>query len=349
MSQGRSNTCGIRKQGGGGAIPLDRDGDLDMSNDNHASHHARSKGHARIRGWKQSKAGIDINKEQTAVFLSKQHRQRTKLTRRPDDLSSPMGTDPSLVARSPFNKDQMTAFLSKRYHQPTKLLDLSNLGTDPDLMAMGLFNNPSTEPNFFSVLMRVWDTSFESLEKSRAAVNSVTLANNWLADISPITTLSRTFPNLRHLDLSNNNFKDAQALTGWRWKFRQLELLDLSGTPFSSDHRFKDTMLKWYPKLKILNNIEVRTADELAAQSNKRAFQHARTKGQDRSRGWRQSKAGSDHIKDLMTAFLSKRYHQPTKLLDLSSLGTDPDFVAMGPFYNTLVIKTPSAKRTLSS
>jgi Leucine-rich repeat (LRR) protein len=114
--------------------------------------------------------------------------------------------------------------------------------------------------------MRVWDMNFDSLEKSRAAVDSVTLANNGLADISPVTTLSQTFPNLKNLDLSNNNFKDTQALAGWRWSFLQLEFLDLSGTPFSMDLSFRDTMLEWYPKLETLNNIQVRTPGELNAQ-----------------------------------------------------------------------------------
>jgi nuclear RNA export factor len=33
-----------------------------------------------------------------------------------------------------------------------------------------------------------------------------------------------------------------------------------------------------------------------------------------------------------MTAFLSKRYYQQTKLLDLSNLANDPDLVEMGMF-----------------
>lgn len=163
-------------------------------------------------------------------------------------------------------KAKMTAFLSKRYYQQTKLLDLSNLGNDPDLLAMGMFNSTSTESKFFPALMKVWEMNFDSPEKGRAAVESVSLANNQLPNITAVTTLSQTFPDLKNLDLSNNNFRDANALIGWRWKFRQLEFLDLSGTPFSADPSFKDTMLKWYPRLRILNNTEVRTAEELAAQ-----------------------------------------------------------------------------------
>jgi nuclear RNA export factor len=163
-------------------------------------------------------------------------------------------------------KSKMTAILSKRYYQAQKLLDLSKLGSDPDLLAMGIFNTTSTESKFFPALMKVWEMNFDNATARREAVESVSLADNQLANITVVTTLAQTLPDLKNLDLSNNNFKDSQSLIGWRWKFRNLEFLDLSGTPFSADPSFKDTMLKWYPKLRFLNNTEVRTAEEVAAQ-----------------------------------------------------------------------------------
>ena len=163
-------------------------------------------------------------------------------------------------------KAKMTTILGKRYTQETKLLDLSKLGSDPDLLSMGIFGSTSTESKFFPALMKVWELNFDNATARREAVESVSLAHNQLANISAVTTLAQTIPDLKNLDLSNNEFKDAQSLIGWRWKFRNLEFLDLSNTPFSADPTFKDTMLKWYPKLRILNNIQVRTAEELAAQ-----------------------------------------------------------------------------------
>ncbi|KAF7587531.1 nuclear mRNA export, poly(A)+RNA binding protein, partial [Aspergillus hancockii] len=163
-------------------------------------------------------------------------------------------------------KSKMTTILSKRYYQPQKLLDLSKLGSDPDLLAMGIFNTTSTESKFFPALMKVWEMNFDNPTARREAVESVSLADNQLANITVVTTLAQTLPDLKNLDLSNNNFKDSQSLIGWRWKFRNLEFLDLTGTPFSMDPSFKDTMLKWYPKLRFLNNTEVRTAEEVAAQ-----------------------------------------------------------------------------------
>ncbi|RAL00497.1 mRNA export factor mexA [Aspergillus ibericus CBS 121593] len=163
-------------------------------------------------------------------------------------------------------KAKMTTILGRRYTQQTKLLDLSKLGTDPDLLSMGIFGSTSTESKFFPALMKVWELNFDNATARREAVESVSLAHNQLANITAVTTLAQTIPDLKNLDLSNNDFKDAQSLIGWRWKFRNLEFLDLSNTPFSADPTFKDTMLKWYPKLRFLNNVEVRTAEELAAQ-----------------------------------------------------------------------------------
>lgn len=163
-------------------------------------------------------------------------------------------------------KAKLTAILAKRYFQDSKLLNLSTLGSDPDLMAMGIFNTTSTESKFFPALMKVWEMNFNNSVTRKEAVESVSLMGNQLASVSVVTTLAQTFPDLKNLDLSNNAFKDAQALIAWRWKFRNLEFLDLSGNPFSADPSFKDTMLKWYPKLRFLNNMEVRTEEEVAAQ-----------------------------------------------------------------------------------
>ncbi|PWY82824.1 hypothetical protein BO70DRAFT_335796 [Aspergillus heteromorphus CBS 117.55] len=177
-------------------------------------------------------------------------------------MLSQNGSSPSAAD----TKAKMTAVLGRRYAQQTKLLDLSRLASDPDLVSMGIFGSTSTESKFFPALMKVWELNFDDSAARRKAVESVSLAHNQLANITAVTTLAQTIPELKNLDLSNNEFKDAQALIGWRWKFRNLEFLDLSNTPFSSDPTFKDTMLKWYPKLRFLNNVEVRTAEELAAQ-----------------------------------------------------------------------------------
>lgn len=161
-------------------------------------------------------------------------------------------------------KTKMSMVLSKRYFPDTKLLDLSKLQSDPDLLAMGIFDTNNRQSKFFLAMMKVWELQFPKSSERREAVMSVSLADNQLANISAVTTLSQTLPDIKNLDLSNNNLKDMDSLLGWRWKFRDLEFLDLTGNPFSADPSFKATMLKWYPNLKTLNNVQVRTAEEVA-------------------------------------------------------------------------------------
>lgn len=163
-------------------------------------------------------------------------------------------------------KSKITSILAKRYNPAAKLVDLSRLVDDPDLQAMGIFNTTSTQSKFFPAMMKVWEMQFSSSTERREAVESVSLAQNQLPNVTAVTAMAQTFPDIKNLDLSNNNFKDSQAIIAWRWKFRNLEFLDLTGNDFSSQPDFKATMLKWYPKLQTLNNVQVRTAEEVAAQ-----------------------------------------------------------------------------------
>ncbi|PGH18631.1 hypothetical protein AJ79_00410 [Helicocarpus griseus UAMH5409] len=162
-------------------------------------------------------------------------------------------------------KARMTAFLEKRYSVPTKILNLSKLGTDPDLLAMGMFDTTNTESKFFPALMKICELTFDTPAKRKDMVQAVSLAENKLPNVAFVTTLSQTFPDLKNLDLSNNDIKDIQGLLAWRWKFRELDWLDLRGNPISAQPNFKETMLKWYPTLRTLNDIQVRTTEEIVA------------------------------------------------------------------------------------
>ncbi|KAJ5086057.1 GARP complex subunit Vps53 [Penicillium argentinense] len=162
-------------------------------------------------------------------------------------------------------KAKLTAVLSKRYFPQGHFLDLSNIMEDPDLKAMGLFENPSTESKFFPALMKLGGMQFNSSVQRQEAVQSVSLARCQLTNVSSFTSLAQTFPDIKNLDLSGNKIKDSRAMVAWRWKFRNLEGLDLSDNEYSSDPNFKETMMKWYPKLQILNKVQVRTPEEIAA------------------------------------------------------------------------------------
>ena len=181
-------------------------------------------------------------------------------------LDRELGTATSTSQSTADTKSKMTMILSKRYYPDTKLLDLSKLSSDPDLVAMGIFNQTSTESKFFPALMKVWEMGFTDATQRREAVESVSLAHNSLTNITAVTTLSQTFPDLKNLDLSHNNLKDSRSISAWRWKFRNLEFLDLTENPFSAESNFKETLMKWYPKLQTLNNVIVRTPEEIAAQ-----------------------------------------------------------------------------------
>ncbi|KAJ5964113.1 Nuclear transport factor 2 Eukaryote [Penicillium vulpinum] len=163
-------------------------------------------------------------------------------------------------------KTRMTTILGKRFFPATKLLDLSKMLDDPDMDSVEFLNTASTKSKFFPALMKVWEMGFKTTAERLEAVESVSLAGNKLSNINPVTTLAQSFPDIQYLDLSDNNLKNSQAMIGWRWKFRNLIFLDLTGNEISSDPTFKDTMLKWYPKLQTLNNVQVRTPEEVAAQ-----------------------------------------------------------------------------------
>lgn len=164
----------------------------------------------------------------------------------------------------PNYKQLLQQVLGKRYNPETKLLDLSSLSKDPDLNAAGVFNAVLTQSKLFPALMKLCDNQFKSAEEKRETVQSVTLANNDLISVSPVTTLAQTFPELQNLDLSNNSLNDLNSLLPWRHKFRHLKLLVLSGNPIEKNSpEYASEIMKWFRKLRILNGTEVRSEEEI--------------------------------------------------------------------------------------
>ena len=159
--------------------------------------------------------------------------------------------------------------LNRRYDAEARLLNLSSIGSDPELVNIGMFSSTSRESKFFPALMKVCDGLFKSEREKEEAVVSVSLASNGLPDLSSVTTLSQTFPAIKNLDISNNLFPDLKAIQGWRWKFRKLQHLVLIGNPLESkEPNYKQEIMKWYPTLTLLNNIQVRSQEEVKATSN---------------------------------------------------------------------------------
>ncbi|PSK60596.1 hypothetical protein B9Z65_746 [Elsinoe australis] len=155
--------------------------------------------------------------------------------------------------------------LERRYNPEMKLLDLSALGQDPDLKASAIFDSRSTTGKFFPALMKVLDKQFETPAQKNEAIQSVTLANNDLPNLSTVTTLASTLPALRNLDLSNNQLAKISDLDIWRKKFPALDHLVITNNPIEQNEpEFANTLIGWYTKLRMLNTIQVRTDEEAA-------------------------------------------------------------------------------------
>ena len=162
-------------------------------------------------------------------------------------------------------REKMTAMLGRRYNAQAKLLDLSALGTDPEFANTGMFESHSTESKFFPALMAVCSQQFESGQAKREAIVSVTLANNTLPNVKSVLDLGYTLPDLKNLDLSNNELKSLEALEPWKRRFHSLEHLILSGNPLeSTEPNYQQEIVRWFRSLRMLNNVQVRTDDEVA-------------------------------------------------------------------------------------
>ena len=154
--------------------------------------------------------------------------------------------------------------LNRRYQAESKLLDLGALAQDPKLAQEGVFSEQA-ESKFFTALMVIGDREFKSAKDKREALRSVSLANNGLKSVEPVKALAVTFPDIVNLDLSGNDFQDLSALQLWKNKFRHLDLLVLPpmGRIPPADLRLE--LLRWYPRLRLLNGEQIRSDEEAAS------------------------------------------------------------------------------------
>lgn len=166
-------------------------------------------------------------------------------------------------------KAMLKRVLETRYNFETKLLDLSALGNDEELKKKNVFSSQTTTAKIFPALMAVLDKCFDSEDEKHAAITSVSLASNELTDLTAVTSLSQTLHKLHNLDLSNNKLEKLSALQIWRRRFYQLQHLILSGNPIEQNEpEYAAEVTKWYPNLRMLNNIQVRTEEDLAKKAS---------------------------------------------------------------------------------
>jgi nuclear RNA export factor len=155
----------------------------------------------------------------------------------------------------------LKGFLQRRYDPSTKLLNFSAIATDEEVAKSGMFRQESTQKKFFPALMVVCDDMLETREAKEAAIESITLCGNNITNLNVVFDLCKTLNHIKNLDLSGNAFNSVNALKPWKGRFRKLEHLIID--PFSNIG-WEEELTSWFPKLKILNGIQVR-ADKPAA------------------------------------------------------------------------------------
>ncbi|KAI9770279.1 MAG: nuclear mRNA export, poly(A)+RNA binding protein [Geoglossum simile] len=196
---------------------------------------------------------------QSKLTIEKCHGQPTK-----NEATKAFG---STNAGSSLELKQVFAnLLNRRYGMEQKFLDLSSLRTDETLTGRQFFGTGSRGSNLFPALMSTAGRLFTSSKEKREAVVSVSLSGNGLNNVSMVSSLAQTFPDIKNLDLSNNDFADMRSLDAWRWKFRNLDHLILTGNPIENlMPTYSTEILQWYPTLRMLNGVQVRSDQELAA------------------------------------------------------------------------------------
>ncbi|KAG9238343.1 putative mRNA export factor MEX67 [Amylocarpus encephaloides] len=163
-------------------------------------------------------------------------------------------------------KDMFRDILATRYDPTLKLLNLSALAQDPGLINMGVFDGNTTTSKVFPALMAVCDGLFKSRQEKREAIVSVTLADNALVNVGNVSALAQKLPDIKNIDLSRNQISQLSSLDAWGKNFRHITTLILAGNPIEPQlPSLKDELLKRYPYLEILNGIQIRTAEEVAA------------------------------------------------------------------------------------
>lgn len=157
----------------------------------------------------------------------------------------------------------------RRHNEAGKFLDFSAIGSDPELVELGMFETEERAMKVFTVIMTVCEGIWPNQFKRHHAVQSISLAKNNLTSIKNVSILSQTFPKITNLDISDNQLADHKALEPWSRKFRLLDHLILKGNAIENIPDFHLEIMKWFPKLRMLDAVQVRTEDQIVTSMNK--------------------------------------------------------------------------------
>lgn len=161
-------------------------------------------------------------------------------------------------------RERLKAVLAERYSSELKLLNLSGLASDPGLK--DILEGTTNPAKIFPALMAICDGLFKSPKEKTEAVESVSLADNGLSKVDEVAKLVETFPGLKNLDLSRNSLVDMAALNAWKHQLPELITLMLVGNPIEQQLSIlSNDILKLFPNLQIINNVQVRTEEDIAA------------------------------------------------------------------------------------
>lgn len=162
---------------------------------------------------------------------------------------------------------KLQSILSARYLGANKLLKLDALASDAELVTLGMFENRDRALKTFKGLMAICDGLFKTATEKREAIESISLAQNSIDDVSQVESVATTFPQLKNLDMSGNQIANMQAMEKWRGKFKSLETIYMTGNPIeTADPNFQTAFLQWFPKLQDINGVQLRTAQQIAEQ-----------------------------------------------------------------------------------
>lgn len=154
-----------------------------------------------------------------------------------------------------------TNFFYTRYNPQMKMLNLSALQQDQTLMSSGILNMLSTPAKLYPAIMKIALNE----KKKGVVVETIDLSSNNLRDVFCLSTLYEAYPDLLNLSLANNQIEKLTSLEQWKGKFKKLRELILVNNKVTMDSQYKNSILKIFPKLILLDSVMIR--DEMKLKS----------------------------------------------------------------------------------
>lgn len=152
----------------------------------------------------------------------------------------------------------LRTFLQSRWRAEARLLDLSAMATDPGLAAANI-RPPGAKGAHRDIGTALWKLSSEMFRD----ISALSLANNGLATLQPLATLSQYLPALESLSLEHNDIRqtrDLDVLASRKSPLAALHELLLVGNPLQTgalaarnEEGYRRDVLAKFPTLRLLD------------------------------------------------------------------------------------------------